>query len=176
MDAPFVSNDFAVEPAWLDRRRATSVPPLIIDVRRQQAFDADPRMLPGAIRRDPDGLRNWSAALAVNRPVVAYCVHGHEVSQGVARTLRAQRIEACYLSGGIEGWKAAGLPTRSRPSGVPLSGSRWITRERPKIDRVACPWFVLRFVDPLATFDFVPVGDGNESHNWPPAVPVGASL
>lgn len=159
MDASRLSNDLAIEPAWLDRRRASSLPPMILDVRRQPAFDADSRLLPGAIRRDPARLPDWSAAITADRPVVACCVHGHEVSQGVARTLRAQGIDAYYLSGGIEGWKASGLPTRSRPPGVPLSGSRWITRERPKIDRVACPWFVLRFVDPLAAFDFVPVGD-----------------
>ena len=33
---------------------------------------------------------------------------------------------------------------------------RWITRERPKIDRVACPWLVARFLDPSAEFHFVP--------------------
>ena len=35
-------------------------------------------------------------------------------------------------------------------------GSRWVTRERPKIDRIACPWLIRRFIDPLATFDYVP--------------------
>jgi hypothetical protein len=32
----------------------------------------------------------------------------------------------------------------------------WITRERPKIDRVACPWLITRFVDPAAAFHFAP--------------------
>lgn len=139
MDTSPVSDDLAIEPAWLDCRRATSRPPMILDVRRQPAFGADPRMLPGAIRRDPARLADWSAAIAADRPLVACCVHGHEVSQGVAGTLRALGIEAYYLNGGIEGWKASGLPTRSRPPGVPLSGSRWITRERPKIDRWPAP-------------------------------------
>jgi hypothetical protein len=39
------------------------------------------------------------------------------------------------------------------PRGGP---SRWITRERPKIDRIACPWLVLRFVDLKAEFLYVP--------------------
>ena len=34
--------------------------------------------------------------------------------------------------------------------------SRWITRERPKIDRIACPWLIRRFIDPQATFLYVP--------------------
>jgi hypothetical protein len=32
---------------------------------------------------------------------------------------------------------------------------KWITRERPKIDRIACPWLIRRFVDPRAVFLFV---------------------
>jgi hypothetical protein len=33
---------------------------------------------------------------------------------------------------------------------------KWITRERPKIDRIACPWLIRRFVDPQAEFIYVP--------------------
>ena len=44
---------------------------------------------------------------------------------------------------------ASTAPQASRPS-------RWITRERPKIDRIACPWLIRRFVDPKAEFLFVP--------------------
>ncbi|WP_324779768.1 chromate resistance protein ChrB domain-containing protein [Thiobacillus sedimenti] len=33
---------------------------------------------------------------------------------------------------------------------------KWITRERPKIDRIACPWLVTRFIDPEAEFIYVP--------------------
>jgi hypothetical protein len=33
---------------------------------------------------------------------------------------------------------------------------KWITRERPKIDRIACPWLILRHVDPQAEFIYVP--------------------
>ena len=33
---------------------------------------------------------------------------------------------------------------------------KWITRERPKIDRIACPWLIKRFVDPKAEFIYVP--------------------
>ena len=34
--------------------------------------------------------------------------------------------------------------------------TKWITRERPKIERIACPWAVLRFIDPMAEFFYVP--------------------
>ncbi len=33
---------------------------------------------------------------------------------------------------------------------------KWITREKPKIDRIACPWLIRRFIDPKAEFFFVP--------------------
>ncbi|QKO20566.1 chromate resistance protein ChrB domain-containing protein [Rhodoferax sp. BAB1] len=36
---------------------------------------------------------------------------------------------------------------------------KWITRERPKIDRIACPWLVARFIDPQAEFLYVPGAD-----------------
>jgi hypothetical protein len=37
--------------------------------------------------------------------------------------------------------------------------SRWVTRERPKIDRIACPWLILRFLDPRAEFHFIPAAE-----------------
>jgi len=36
---------------------------------------------------------------------------------------------------------------------------KWVTRERPKIDRVACPWLIARFIDKEAEFLFVPPAD-----------------
>lgn len=36
---------------------------------------------------------------------------------------------------------------------------KWITRERPKIDRIACPWLIARFIDPDAEFLYVPTND-----------------
>ncbi len=50
------------------------------------------------------------------------------------------------------------FPPRKRPD-LGVTGeqpSRWITRERPKIDRIACPWLVLRFIDPRAEFFYEP--------------------
>ncbi|HJS38822.1 MAG TPA: chromate resistance protein ChrB domain-containing protein [Burkholderiales bacterium] len=44
----------------------------------------------------------------------------------------------------------------SKPAGAP---TRWVTRERPKVDRIACPWLVRRFIDPDAEFLYVPKED-----------------
>lgn len=136
--------------------------PLVIDVRRAPAFVADPCMIPGAIRRTPDDVAEWApplATLAAGNPVVVYCVHGHEVSQNTAAHLRAADLDATFLEGGIEEWKTAGAPTLRKIAALGLDGSTpgaWITRERPKIDRIACPWLVRRFIDRLATFHYVP--------------------
>jgi len=129
-------------------------PPLIIDVRRQQAFRAASEMIEGALWRDPERVAEWAGELPRASRVVAYCVHGHEVSQGVAKALAGRGLSAQYLQGGLEeGWKAAGGALDRKAAGA---NTRWVTRERPKIDRIACPWLVARFVDPGAEFLYVP--------------------
>jgi rhodanese-related sulfurtransferase len=80
----------------------------LVDVRRAAARDADPRLIPGAIWRDPDQVAAWADELPRHRPVVAYCAHGHEVSAGVVDRLRELGFEAARLEGGFEGWTAAG--------------------------------------------------------------------
>ncbi len=138
--------------------------PVFIDVRRMPAFEASPRMIAGALRIAPDDLPAQLAMLPGGRRLVAYCVHGHEVSRGAARTLLDAGHEAAYLEGGIEEWLSAGLPTMTKAPalGLPATAerpTRWITRERPKIDRIACPWLVRRFIDPTAEFLYVPASE-----------------
>jgi rhodanese-related sulfurtransferase len=128
-------------------------PPLVIDVRRPPAFSDSREMVDGALRRDPDRVSAWARTLPATVPVVVYCVHGHAVSQGAAAALNASGRTARYLEGGIEHWKDAGLPLRAKAAGP---ATLWVTRERPKIDRIACPWLVRRFVDPDAGFLYVP--------------------
>ena len=46
--------------------------------------------------------------------------------------------------------------------GLPASlgkATQWITRERPKIDRIACPWLIHRFIDPIPSFHYVPAAE-----------------
>jgi rhodanese-related sulfurtransferase len=83
-------------------------PPLVIDVRKPEAFRSEPATSPGAIWRDPAALAGWSAVLPRGRPLVVYCVHGHEVSHGARDALRRQGLEADLLAGGLAGWRAAG--------------------------------------------------------------------
>jgi rhodanese-related sulfurtransferase len=131
----------------------TAAAPVLIDVRRSAGFAADNRMIAGAIRRVPDEIQNWRQELPSGRAVVVYCAHGQEVSQGAASTLHNAGIDARYLEHGIAGWAEHRLPMRGKKE---TEARSWVTRERPKIDRIACPWLIRRFIDPEAQFLFVP--------------------
>ena len=135
--------------------------PFVLDVRRSQAFQADSILLAGATWRDPFATDEWIKFLPRQSSIVVYCVHGHEISKNTCVTLRAAGLNAHYLVGGIEAWKESGAPTIRKHSALSIPSpinmpSKWITRERPKIDRIACPWLIRRFIDPLAEFFYVP--------------------
>jgi rhodanese-related sulfurtransferase len=140
-----------ITPPELQQRVGAFPPPALIDVRRQAAFDADRHVIPGAVKRAPEAIAEWARVLEPWRPVVVYCVHGQEVSQNAAASLQAAGLDACYLVGGIEGWREHGAATAPY-----ASPTRWVTRARPKIDRIACPWLIHRFIDPSAEFFYVP--------------------
>ena len=143
-------------------------PPIVIDVRRRAAFLESDAMISGALRRDPEGTRSWAKTLPKASAVVVYCVRGHEVSQNAAAALNDAGISAGYLEGGFEAWKAADGPVDHKPrSGT----TRWVTRERPKIDRIACPWLIARFVDVHADFLYVPSREVLDAAKQKDAVP-----
>ena len=138
--------------------------PLLLDVRRQAAFDVDTQMIAGATWRDPFTVADWAKFLPRHREVVVYCVHGYEISKNAAAALLGAGINAHYLEGGIEAWLTrGGMLCRKQPSlNIPSAANHpsvWVTRERPKIDRIACPWLIRRFIDPLAEFLYVPSTD-----------------
>jgi Fe-Mn family superoxide dismutase len=83
-------------------------PPVVVDVRKRPAFEADPAMLRGAVWRDPHAVERWAAELPSDCSIIVYCVHGHEVSRGVRDALRRRGVMAGIIEGGIEGWRAAG--------------------------------------------------------------------
>ena len=142
-----------ISSSELYARLGTASAPLLLDVRRDEAFSQDGGLLISALRRSPGEVERWSRDLIGGCPVVAYCVHGHEVSQGVVASLTRAGIDAAYLEGGIAGWKERGLPTRRNLGAIE---AKWVTREHPKIDRIACPWLISRFINPLAAFLYVP--------------------
>jgi len=131
--------------------------PALIDVQLDEDFAADPRLVPGAVRRPYGRVGDWAPEFA-GRTAIVICWKGLKLSQGVAAWLRQAGIPADSLEGGAVGWAQAALPMVSEaklPGRDARGRTLWVTRARPKIDRLACPWLIRRFVDPNAIFLFV---------------------
>ena len=115
--------------------------PAIIDVRLPEDRALDSRLIPGSFLLDHTACDPAPARLQGKR-VVVVCAKGRKLSEGVA-----------VLEGGSLAWAAADLPM------VPLvalpASNLWVTRQRPKVDRIACPWLIRRFVDRSARFLYV---------------------
>lgn len=126
--------------------------PVILDVRTDEDFAADPRLVPAA-RRLAHGEAAAAATGLQGARAVVVCQRGAKLSEGVAAILRAKGVPAEVLEGGWLAWSEARLPTISTATLPP--SSLWVTRARPKIDRIACPWLIRRFIDPSATFLYV---------------------
>ena len=146
-----------IAPEKLNRLAGTPAAPVIIDVRTVEDFDADPLMIPASLRRGHGDAATWAGSFA-GREVVAVCHHGAKLSHGTAAWLRHAGADAVSLEGGFEGWKAAKLPlvpVAKIPPRDAEGRTLWVTRARPKIDRIACPWLIRRFIDREAVFLFV---------------------
>ena len=93
----------------------------LIDVRRAQKRAAEGDEIAGGRWFDPAAWLDWKDAVAAGaQPVVVYCAHGHEISQGLTAALRAMGADARHLDGGIEAWRAAGRPVV--PTGADSTG------------------------------------------------------
>jgi rhodanese-related sulfurtransferase len=127
-------------------------------VRTKEDFAADPHFIPSAIRRPHETVSSWAPEFA-GRSAVVICERGQKLSEGVAAWLRhGGASSAEVLVGGHVAWAQAGLPLVPEgklPPRDPQGRTVWVTRSRPKIDRIACPWLIRRFVDPEAVFLFV---------------------
>lgn len=131
--------------------------PVIIDVCIDEDFEVDSTLIPGSFRHPFDDIAALVPALR-GKKVVVVCYKGLKLSQGAAAILRTYGIEAESLEGGVLAWKTAGemvVPAGKIPKAHESGASLWVTRHRPKIDRIACPWLIRRFVDTGARFLFV---------------------
>lgn len=141
----------------LNRIIGTPRAPSIVDVRSEAQFAADPRLIPGSVRRSAVAISEWPQATA-GRAFVVLCEDGSELSPGVAAWLRNAGRPAEVLEGGFRAWRDSLHPTLltgKLPRRDAQDRTVWVTRERPKIDRIACPWLIRRFVDASAVFLFV---------------------
>ncbi|MEM7637050.1 MAG: chromate resistance protein ChrB domain-containing protein [Pseudomonadota bacterium] len=148
--------DFFISAEDLSHRLANAEPVRIFDVRRPPAIEPGSRFLPGSRWRNHVDALHWADGLSRESLIVLNCMHGHNVSQIATALLRERGYNAHALAGGVDGWIEAGLPTVGQSGLCPVDAkpSTWITRISPKVDRVACPWLISRFIDPDAVFHF----------------------
>jgi rhodanese-related sulfurtransferase len=132
--------------------------PVLADVRTEEEFNAGPQLIPTANRHPSTSVEVWCRRYA-GQPIVVLCQSGGTSSQAAAARLRHEGLEAQTLEGGYEAWRESRQPL-VRASKIPPRDDEgrtvWVTRARPKVVRVACPWLIRRFVDPSAVFLFVP--------------------
>lgn len=141
----------------LARLIGTAKAPVIIDVRDDDALAADQRLIPASICKPYATAETWASRYQ-GQTVAVVCQRGKKLSEGAAAWLRHHGAEAEVVEGGFESWRDAGLPlvpVSSMPPRNAIGATVWVTRSRPKIDRIACPWLIRRFVDPSAVFLFV---------------------
>ncbi len=113
------------------------------------------------MRRSHSEVCEWASEFA-DLSAIVICGDGSGLSQGTAAWLRQAGVHADVLEQGIEGWTKAAQPLLRLGRIPPLDRQRrtvWVTRARPKVDRIACPWLIRRFVDPRAVFLFVPAAE-----------------
>jgi rhodanese-related sulfurtransferase len=147
----------AISPDRLMKLVGTPHCPALIDVRTDEDFTSAPYLVPGSARVNLETIEAFAGALPA-QPVIAICQRGHHRSEVAAAWLRHQGRNAEILEGGFEAWRTAGHPTVAAgklPERDNQGRTVWVTRARPKIDRIACPWLIRRFVDPHAVFLFV---------------------
>ena len=153
---------YSISPQDLWTLIGTARAPQIVDVRRHDIYAAAPGLLPTATWRDVADVAQWSATLDRTHPVVVACKAGHERSQTAVAHLRGEGFAAQLLTGGYTAWDDAGLPLVAKAALERLAPRRpsvWVTRRRPKVDRVACPWLIRRFIDADARLLFVDPDD-----------------
>lgn len=145
-----------IAPDKLARLIGTPASPTIIDVRGTD----DATLIPGSVRLSANAVEAWSGTITGSAVLIDE--DGSSSAQASAAWLRTEGIDADILEGGIGTWRAAGLPELDA-SKLPRRDSQgrtvWVTRARPKVDRIACPWLIRRFVDPRARFLFAPTAD-----------------
>jgi rhodanese-related sulfurtransferase len=137
----------------------------LVDVRPPNAFEVDPHLVPSSFHCGFDEMADEMADRIGDRSeqsAIVICQSGASLSQGAAALLRDQGVPAEVLEGGFEAWKQEKLPLvpfAKLPPADARGRTVWVTRARPKIDRIACPWLIRRFVDPRAAFLFVAPSD-----------------
>ena len=93
--------------AWLAEDKELT----ILDVRNVTDYATEPDLVPTAERRDYEQVGEWCGQIRKERLTVVYCQHGQRISNLVLDALLVSGCEARLLTGGMDGWRAAGGTT-----------------------------------------------------------------
>ncbi|NNE86582.1 MAG: sulfurtransferase [Silicimonas sp.] len=146
-----------ITTSQLNRLIGTPDCPAIVDICIDPDFADDPYLIPGSFRHPHTDIPGLIPRLEGRSAIIA-CQKGLKLSQGLTAWLRSEGMRAEYLKGGIFAWRNDPATQRIPAAALPKT-NLWVTRHRPKIDRIACPWLIRRFVDREARFLFVSPGE-----------------
>jgi rhodanese-related sulfurtransferase len=140
-----------ISPEKLARLVALPGSPSLVDLRGGISL-----AIPGSVFRSDANPSGWRPLVAPS--VITIDAEGEGKAVAAAAILRSEGVAAEALEGGFAAWLAGRLPTVSLTHLPPRHADGrtwWVTRARPKVDRIACPWLIRRFIDPEARFLFV---------------------
>ena len=98
----------SITPEELKALLCSDRKPALFDVRRTADFEASPKKIASAARREPETVDEWSSEIPLDRPIVVYCVKGGSVSQSIADRLQQSHPDVKFLQGGIKAWAELG--------------------------------------------------------------------
>ena len=147
-----------ISPEQLIPLIGTADCPIVVDVRREPVFRSSATRIAGAIWRDHMAVRDWAQRIGLRTGRSSSIAFTATMSARWRRRCLRQKgsMSACSRAASKPSPPPAGFWSRARHrASMPRRPSIWVTRERPKIDRIACPWLIRRFIDPHAVFHFV---------------------
>jgi len=80
----------------------------LLDLRKQADFDADPVLIPGAVKLDPSKVAEWEDIVPGKANAVMYCARGGSISQSIQKHFEQKGVSIPYIEGGFEAWKSIG--------------------------------------------------------------------
>ena len=121
---PMLSLSYSISPKGLWNAIAARDAPQLVDVRRRDAYEQSPHLLPGAVWRDAAKTKEWKAEFDATRPIVTACKAGHEMSQSAVANNCAPTASARAF------WKA--VMKAGRTQAGPWSPKSELDRLTPK--------------------------------------------
>ncbi len=103
----------SIAPSELSARRASGIPPVVIDVRTPEEFAAG--HIPGARNIPFDQVAQRISEIDAPHGVALYCMVGPRARKGESALLSAGYSSVLHLEGGLAAWQAAGLPVEREP-------------------------------------------------------------